>query len=80
MKNTIEVKQVVRTSKKARRHGFFLVKVNGTKVGSFEKMFHSSSYKTTSIIPKIGICSKMSLMHPTKQSAVDSILCEYYGI
>ena len=71
---TITVEQTQRASKVARHHGFYLVKMDGITIGSFEKMFHSNSYKTTLIIKEFGICNKTFQQHSTKQQAIDYIV------
>ena len=70
---TITVKQVVRANRRRRQHGFYLVKSDGITIGSFEKMYHSDSYKTTLIIKEFGICNKTFQQHGTKKQAVKFI-------
>ncbi len=68
----ITVKQTQKTSVKARRNGFYLVKLDNKTIGSFEKLWYTSN-PTYQVIANIaGVLN--NTMYSTKQKAIDAIV------
>ena len=65
----ITTKQTQKTNVKARRNGFYLVKVNGKTVGSFEKPWYTSNR-----CYQVNAGQENSTTHSTKQGAIDNII------
>ena len=68
----ITTTQTQKTNKKMRRNGFYLVKADGQTIGSFEKLWHTSGYRTS--LSRAPLPGRDYRTHSTKQQAIDTIV------